>query len=132
MKCYANTYGKVAKSDLQSAFTEERAITSSKQGNEVKKFTIKSGTWKFFRNFLGAMKRFFRKPPESAVMLAKKKKDSVLYDQETNTLFYRGFREKDGVIYEGAKPRWVIKQDNKSLYARTAKLTEKVDHALDL
>ena len=95
---------------------------------------IKIKVSKFISKLLTAMKGIFEKEkfPSDAVIIMASKKNAVRYSQSLNTLYYRGYRENNGVIYKGKEARWVINLSDKSLHTRIIALQKKVEDALSI
>lgn len=89
---------------------------------------------KFISKLLTAMKGIFEKEkfPSDAVIIMMYKKNAVRYSQSLNVLYYRGYRENNGVIYKGKEAKWVVNLPNKSLHARINVLQKKVEDALSI
>lgn len=89
---------------------------------------------KFISKLLTAMKGIFEKEkfPSDAVVIVRYNKNAVRYSQSLNTLYYRGYRESNGVIYKEKEAKWVVKLSNKSLHTRIIALQKKVEDALSI
>ena len=98
------------------------------------KNTIKIKVSKLMKQLLATMKGIFQREkfPSDAVIVVAFKKNAVRYSQSLNTLYYRGYRESNGVIYKGKEAKWVISLSNKSLHTRIVALQKKVEDALSI
>ena len=94
----------------------------------------KSKVSKFIKKLLAAMKGVFQKEefPSDALIILQYNKNAVRYSQSLNTLYYRGYRESNGVIYKGKEAKWVISLSNKGLDTRILALQKKVEDALSI
>ena len=85
---------------------------------------------KFISKLLTAMKGIFQKEvPDDVVNIMVHNGYNVRFSQSENTLYYRGYREKNGVVYKGKEAKWVVTLSNKSLSARFDVLKKKVENA---
>ena len=131
MKRYVNSCENVAKSNYRGHSYGGLCLNFIIIGIEM---ITKIKVSKFISKLLTAMKGIFQKEkfPSDAVVIVRYNKNAVRYSQSLNTLYYRGYRESNGVIYKGKEAKWVVNLSNKSLHTRIIALQKKVEDALSI